>query len=69
MTHEHRGDRCPLRADPARHAVVDLARFDQAGNQVRAATGTGMVGFGLATVGVFVVALTIPEAWADADGA
>ena len=42
--------------------------FTWLGNEVRADTGIGMVGFGLAMFGVFVVALTIPEAWADADG-
>ena len=42
--------------------------FTWLGNQLRADAGLGMVGFGLATVGVFVVALTIPTAWDDADG-
>ncbi|MCI0142583.1 low temperature requirement protein A [Arthrobacter bambusae] len=41
--------------------------FTWLGNQVRADAGIGMVGFGLATVGVFVVALSIPTAWEHAD--
>lgn len=42
--------------------------FTWLGNQVRADAGIGMIGFGLATVGVFVVALAVPDAWEHADG-
>ena len=36
------------------------------GNQLRADVGLGAVGFGLALVGVFVIALAIPSAWDSA---
>lgn len=41
--------------------------FTWLGNQLRADAGLGIIGFGLATIGVFVVAITIPQAWDSVD--
>jgi low temperature requirement protein LtrA len=42
--------------------------FTWLGNQVRGDAGIGLVAFGLGTLGVFIVALTVPEAWTDTPG-
>jgi low temperature requirement protein LtrA len=48
--------------------VVDLVAYAWLGNQARADEGVLRVGMAVAMAAIFVVALTIPEAWHDAPG-
>ena len=48
--------------------MVDLVAYAWLGNQARADEGVLRVGMSVAMAAIFVVALTIPEAWHDAPG-
>jgi hypothetical protein len=48
--------------------VVDLVGLCLLGNQARADAGVLRAGMAVAMAAIFVVALTVPEAWQDAPG-